>query len=268
MYPISFSSYQFFHNCPFAFKNKYLLGNRVSLPAPAAERGTKIHDELEAYMIAPVLDPKVDPKVDPSIPPEALHFYSQLRDIRDAKRQGHDLVLVEGEWGFDADWHPAPWKDCVIRGKLDCIVISHDGSQARVIDYKTGKRIYNEIKHGLQIQLYVLFAFLRYPDLEQISGELWYIDLDQIINEKFTREDVPKILQHWQENIEEVQTAYSQDCFPPKSNAHSCKWCEYSCHIIRRKPNVVRGTGLCAEDALTDNITLSLESLEKDIFGE
>lgn len=78
------------------------------------------------------------------------------------------------------DWEPTAWVGSTtwVRIKLDALVFEEDNS-ARVIDYKTGKKWGNEITHGQQCLLYAIGTFYRYPEIEAVQTELWYLDKQQ-----------------------------------------------------------------------------------------
>ena len=64
-----------------------------------------------------------------------------------------------------------------------------------VIDYKTGKRWGNEVKHAQQTQLYALGTALRYDEIQNVYTELWYLDLDELVSMSMTRSQALTILQ-------------------------------------------------------------------------
>lgn len=92
--------------------------------------------------------------------------------------------------------------------------------------HNTGKKWGNEIKHGEQLALYQLVTFLRYPKLEKVYAELWYLDqpTDNVTSLLYTR---PKGLQHrsnWDRRGHKLTTCTD---WPVNPNIHSCKWCRY-----------------------------------------
>ena len=122
-------------------------------------------------------------------------------------------------------------KDAWARIKLDAFV-RLSKTHAVVIDYKTGKKFGNEIKHAEQTQLYQLAAFLRYPELETIDVELWYTDQDDLTHMKYTRSQGMRFFQNFNQRGIAMTSAEE---FPPSPNVFACKWCPYG----------PRGTGDC-----------------------
>lgn len=178
----------------------------------ANDRGTRVHEECELFINGTNDD--VGPEAD-------KHFGTQLMLLREMHKDG--LVSLEGEWGYDKDWVPAEWRAAWLRMKLDAMAF-HSETEATVIDFKTGKKFGNEVKHGEQLQLYQLGAFARFPKLEVVHAELWYLDIGEVTARAYTR---PQGLR-FKENFHRRGIAItSATDFPPNPNRFSCQWCQY-----------------------------------------
>ena len=109
--------------------------------------------------------------------------------------------------------------------KLDALV-KVSGAHARVIDFKTGKILGNEIKHTEQGQLYQLATFIKFPDLETIDVEFWYLDHPEKddVKSSYTRQQGTRYF-----NKFDKRGAKLTDCldFIPNPNLYSCKWCPF-----------------------------------------
>lgn len=93
--------------------------------------------------------------------------------------------------------------------------------------HNTGRKFGNEIKHGEQLALYQLVTFLRYPQLEHVTAELWYLDQkpgENITSASFTREKGLKYRSNFDRRGHKLTTCTD---FPANPNVHSCKWCQY-----------------------------------------
>ncbi len=178
----------------------------------ANDRGTRVHDGLEMY---------VSHESD-FLPIEAEKYFGPQIDLLRVM-YADELVDLEGEWGMDEDWEIAPWKSAWLRLKLDALV-HFDPTHALVIDYKTGRKFGNEIKHGEQLQLYQLVTFLRFPELEKVTAELWYIDTGDVTSTTFTRAQGLRFKNNFHRR---GQALVSCTDFPPNPNKFSCKWCPY-----------------------------------------
>lgn len=181
----------------------------------ANDRGSRIHDNCEQY---------VDGRIDVLTPEADKHFGPQIDLLRVLFKEG--LVSLEGEWGMNEDWDVAKWREAWLRLKLDAIVF-HSKTHATVIDYKTGRKFGNEVKHAEQLQLYQLVAFLRYPELEHVTAELWYLDQpdgQNLTSLTFTRKQGLRFRDSFDRRGRALTSCTS---WPPNPNVHSCKWCQY-----------------------------------------
>lgn len=225
----SFSRISDFEKCKFLAKLKYL----DKIPEPerplrpgqtehANDRGTRIHEAAELY----VKDPNIQ------LVSELSKFEEDFKDLRQLYKDGK--VILEQEWAINTDWVPVAWgsETAWCRAKLDAFV-HVSSTHGRAIDYKTGKRFGNEIKHAEQTQLYQLLSFMRFPELESIRVELWYLDLGEKSEMTYTREQGLRFFENF--NRRGLAMTTCED-FNPNPNVYSCKWCLYG----------PRGSGHCA----------------------
>lgn len=186
----------------------------------ANDRGTRVHAGAERYVMGPV-----------ELLPELASFSTEFTRLHHLYKEG--LVSIEGEWAFTQDWSPTAWmsNDAWLRMKLDALVRLTD-TRAVVIDYKTGKKSGNEIKHAEQGQLYQLAAFMRYPELEEVDVEFWYTDQDDLTHMHYTRDQGLRFFGGFDQRGKRIT---SEREFPPSPNAYNCRWCPYG----------PKGTGHC-----------------------
>lgn len=180
----------------------------------ANDRGSRIHNDAELFVggTGPATS-------------ELRRFDAEFEQMQALAKTG--AVSLEGEWGFNADWTIAPWRTAWGRMKLDAIVF--DGPhRAVVIDYKSGRRIGNEVKHGEQLQLYQLGAFMRFPELEEVVAELWYLDTDEITSMKFTR---AQGLRFQRKFTERGTKLLENEDWSPNPSRYACQWCQYKKHL-------------------------------------
>jgi CRISPR/Cas system-associated exonuclease Cas4 (RecB family) len=190
----------------------------------ANDRGTRIHEAAEKFVGGGV-----------ELIAELKGFEAELLQLRELAKRGQ--VSTEGEWAFDRKWGPVAWmsSDVWIRIKCDAVVFM-DPSWAVIIDYKSGKRWGNEIKHAEQMQLYQLGAFLKYPKLKRATVELWYTDQDELHSMDYKREQGLRFVTGVEKRM---TTMLDEEEFPPNPNIHTCRWCPY-------KPTALGGTGHCS----------------------
>lgn len=190
----------------------------------ANDRGTRVHEAAEKFVRGGV-----------ELIDDLEKFAPEYTRLRELFAEGK--ASLEGEWAYDKNWAPVAWmsSDVWCRIKCDAVVFLSE-TEAVVIDYKTGKRYYNEVKHSEQMQLYQLGIFLRYPKIKKVRVELWYLDLDELHWMEYTREQGLR----YAANFERRGTAMTTEAdFPPNPNAYSCRWCPY-------KPVERGGTGHCS----------------------
>jgi hypothetical protein len=218
-----------FEKCPYMEKLKYV--DRIPEPPRplppgktehANDRGSRVHDAAERYVMGGI-----------ELIPELKSYQEQFEQLR--MRYAEGKVSLEGEWGVDKEWNPVGWKSQQIWGrvKLDAMCLEAP-DYARVIDYKTGRKSGNEIKHGDQGQIYQLSTFMRYPDIKRIQVEFWYVDqgVDEMTKVTYTKEQGIRFLKSINTRANKMTNCTE---FKPNPNVFSCRWCPYS----------PRGTGHC-----------------------
>lgn len=173
---------------------------------PALARGIRIHDQGEAYL----KNPKSQ------LPKAYKYFPEEMAMLRRKK------AIAEGQVAFTRNWKETTWfaKNTYVRMALDALVLQK--TKAKVIDYKTG-RVYP--KHRASMGLYALGTFKKYPSIQKVDVELWYLDIGEIDDLSFTRKrDEAELQQIWKERGEAV---IAEREYPEKLNAY-CKWCNFN----------------------------------------
>ncbi len=225
----SISRLNVYEACPFRAKLAYV--DRIEQPkrliSEALNRGNRVHSAAEDFATGARSD----------LVAELRNFNSEFKELRHLFQQKQ--VVIEKMWCFDEGWssideslRDKTW----LRVKLDAAVFL-DRETVVAIDYKTGKRYRNELKHANQCQLYQLAVFLRYPQIQNLITELWYTDLNELVQMKFTRSQGLRFLQGFNDRLLMMMT---DEVFEAKPNPWNCKWCPY-----RREPE---GTGDCGRD--------------------
>jgi len=219
----SYSRLLDFESCRFRAYLKHVERIPDPRPSPASDRGTAIHQGCEDWMRGK----------QPEAPKEATkHFKDEMISLK--KHFDSGIVSLEGDWGFDRNWQPTDWKTAWFRMKLDAMV-RLTKTHAVPIDYKSGRRFGNEIKHGEQLQLYAMATFIREPEVETITTELWYFDQNELATMTVTRAQGLRCLKGFDNRARKMTEATT---FPPNPNAYSCRWCPF-------KPETLGGTGHC-----------------------
>lgn len=225
----SYSRLGVFEQCPKRAKLQYVdripEPERVLPPGKsehANDRGTRIHEAAERFVKGGI-----------ELIPELKSFESEFYQLRELYKEGK--VSLEGEWGNDRNWSPVAWmSDNVwVRLKLDALVHVAD-DHCLIIDYKTGKKNGNEVKHTEQGQMYSVGTLARYPHLDGVTVEFWYTDQNETTVRTYTPEDIARFRNRFTERGLRVT---SETEFPARPNIFNCKFCPYGSW----------GTGHCAE---------------------
>ena len=131
-----------------------------------------------------------------------------------------NMVQMEENWGFDVDWTPLDDDGKLYKNdklwaltKLD-VFIREDETSATVLDYKTGRKFGNEVKHSSQAYTYAVSAFMRYPELEFVKAEFWYLDQGETLERKWTRAEAMLLLNRLTERAIKMTSATK---FPAKT---------------------------------------------------
>ena len=198
------------------------------------DRGSRVHDAAEAYVKGDVGD----------LVAECAAFESEFEHLRHLSLETECEVVTEQGWGFTKDWKPCEWDDydnIWARFIVDCLVFRNP-YEAVVIDYKTGKRYGNEIKHGKQVQAYQLATFFKYPELEKVTTELWYLDQNELYTQRFTRDQGMRFFTHFNNKGLAITEATE---FPTRPG-RACFFCPFKSGLIgKHGPS---GTGHCNEN--------------------
>ena len=208
----SYSTLKTFEEC--AYRIYIAKVKKIAADAgPAAKRGTEIHQQAEDYVNATLAE----------LPDTLIKFKDEFETLRHLYAEAK--VELEGEWGFSLDWESVGWMqpNTWARIKLDALV-NEDESSARVIDYKTGKKFGNEIGHGQQALLYAIATFMRYPHLQYIQTEMWYLDKGETTIKGYTRDQAMIFMPGIHKRAIVMTTATRFDPNPSKT---ACKWCAY-----------------------------------------
>lgn len=213
----SFSRLKDFEKCKLSYKIKHL--DKVpepERPLPpgksehANDRGTRVHQSAEDFVRG------VGPFV-----PEMKKFEIEFNHLRHLFLAGK--VEMEENWAHDIDWEIADWSTGWLRLKVD-VMVHASKTEAVIIDLKTGRKFGNEVTHAQQLQLYALIAFLRYPELKVVHSELFYLDVDELTSQTYTRDQALRFKRSFNQRGLAVTT--NKD-WPANPNRWSCQWCPY-----------------------------------------
>ena len=196
-----------YEKCPHRYKLQYV--DKLPQPEPDPDgplvRGRQVHQQSEDWF-----------KNGGAVPEIFKPWETELNNLRSG-------AIIEEEWGFDENWEPCSWKKAWLRMMLD---ICYPGKEfLSIIDWKTGKKDGNEIKHTWQGQLYALGASIQYPEYNTFSVEFWYPDIPTSTSTWYQRGTV---IARWKESwTRRANKMLNDQTWIPKANKPNCRFCPY-----------------------------------------
>lgn len=171
-------------------------------------RGSEIHDSAEAFVKGESDD---------------LHksldkWENPIKQLRERRENSPGSIVVEDDWGFNVDWEPTGWmaSDVWLRMKLD-VLIKESEKSMKVIDYKTGRPpSMVGMEHSEQAILYALGTFLRFPEVDFVKCEWWYVDHPPgtKLEKSYTREQAMKFFYIFDQRAK-AMTSATEEAFAP-----------------------------------------------------
>jgi len=214
----SYSRLNTYEQCPQKFKLTVVLGIRE--PGSAAmDRGSEIHKAGEVFLKTTGVEV-----------PEAYKLLGEeMVSIRELGAKS------ELEITFDKDWGVTGWfdKNAWLRIKIDAMVFDAKTNTIRIIDFKTGK---NRGGYEDQLELYAVAALNLYPDVENISAELWFVDSGEIVGTSkgdYVQAMLPDLKKKWETRVlpmfeDSIWPARPNQfcgfCFARKANGGPCEY--------------------------------------------
>ena len=208
----SYSRLSCFERCPKQAEFKFI--KKIKEPgSPAMDRGKRIHKLCEAYVRGTI----------EKIPHEIGDFEEAFDSLKEQYIRGN--VICESDWAITNEWEKTGWfeEDTWGRAKVDAFVYDETTSkEARVIDFKTGRYDGNQEAHREQCELYGAIALKRYPELENVTTEMWYLDHGKIDRYIYTQESI-QVKQKKIHDKAVIMTTSEE--FPARPSKYKCKWC-------------------------------------------
>lgn len=220
----SWSQLSSYRSCPYQARLRYL--EHAPEPPKAADdprdRGIRIHKAAEDFVLGTT----------DVLPKELVHFEGNLAELRDVHESGNAAVRLEHEYLLDSTWRMTEDKEQRwLKFIPDVHVVAP--SLHLIIDYKSGRKYGNEVKHYQQMELYAIGDWIVAPSDIVRTAELWYVDQKDITTHEFTPEHLEKARAKLDE---EVTHMMADKIHAPRPNKMNCRYCPFS----------PRGTGACA----------------------
>ena len=208
----SYSALKTYDSCPQKLYHSRIKGIYPSTESESLIEGKRIHKLAEDYL-----------NKDIEFPQELSKLKKDFDDII------RFPISSEDKWAFTRTWQPCEFKDKEAWLRLVCDAVVYDDpddcTSLRIIDFKTGKKFGNEFQHNMQIQLYAIAAFSRFPNLEWVTGEVWYTKTGDVLEQDFQRQQTMRMKDLW--NTRAVLMTGDNQLLP-KPNKGICGHCDYA----------------------------------------
>lgn len=208
-----------YNQCPRKAKYKFVDKMREE-SGPAAQRGTDIHDTLEAFVQG------TEKSYHAAIKPTYKNVKGVLTRLRKGFKAG--LVTVEQEVAVDVEWRPTEYAydnpDVWARFKLDVLENAGKGV-CRVIDWKSGK-LREGGAYDDQVNAYAV-AVLSVTEYERAVAVLAFVDHDVVLERPagaVARHSLKLQQDKW---TRAVGPMFRDTTFRPHPST-LCKWCAFS----------------------------------------
>lgn len=207
----SYSKLRDFETCRAQFKRRHI--EKLPEPeSPALVHGSAVHNAIENWF-----NGWQDAKEKKATENEIMG--PMTKDFALLKKRG---PVTEQMWAHDKKWEalddgyksPGTW----IRAKTDAHLI--DGKKAYVFDWKTGR----PAEVGLdQLKFYGTLTMLRYPDVDDVMLELWYVDHKKIVAGQMARKALAAARKEFQRRATKI---YNEATWPEEPGM-GCRWCPF-----------------------------------------
>ena len=210
MMAVSYSRWTTHKQCGLKYRFQYVDKIAVDRgePSPALERGNRLHDNAENYVLG-------NCEIDPDLAHVAQRLFFMKENFDCSPEQS---------WGFDWEQNALDFDDesAELRGLWDLLVKHKEsGGPPSIFEYKTGK-VYDDHKH--QRHLYGLAALIHFPEVPHVEVITLYFDQKKEHSETFTREQVPAMLAEWKSRVEMMNLDGTWIPNP----SWLCRYCDFS----------------------------------------
>ena len=171
----SYSSLKQYQNCPRQYHEIRVLKNYTVKENQAMIYGKEVHTALEEY----VRDGK-----------PLVKNYQRFKPVVDSLINIEGEKLCEYEMALTHNKEPCDFHDenRWVRGIADLVIV--DGTQAYVVDYKTGSNKYPDPK---QLKLMSIMLFTHMPEVVKIKAGLLFVMKNSFLTEEYHRNDMDKL---------------------------------------------------------------------------
>lgn len=213
----SFSGLKDFINCPRQYHEVKVLRKFAKEPTEQMLYGTAVHAALEDYVRDGTPLAKNYERFKPML--------DVLMELPGTRYAEHKMALTKDRepCGFDAE-------DYWVRGIADLMII--DGSDALILDYKTGSARYPDLR---QMKLMALMVFIHFPQVTNIRAGLVFVMHGNIVSEDYSRDMIESMWDVFLPTLTRLEAAHESGAWSPNPTP-LCGWCPVdTCEFHQRK---------------------------------
>lgn len=202
----SFTSLTQYRNCPKQYHEVRVLRNFKEEKDETALWGDRVHKAFEAALRDQVPLP---------------YGMEVWQPVVEQVRPWKGVLSVENQLCITEAYQPCEWfaKDAWCRGIIDALWI--DGSVAKAIDWKTGKRKPNSD----QLALFALLVFHHHPEVQEVRTAFVWLKTGQSDKETFYRADIPRLWQLFMTDLQRLNNAMQSGTWTPRTSGLCSQWC-------------------------------------------
>lgn len=203
----SYSSLTLFQQCPRKYFHIRVAKDFKEPPYEHRNYGNEMHRAAELYILE-----------DAPLPPG----FAFMQEVLDKLKAYPGEKYCEMKVGLTRSLEPCKFfaNDVWWRGAADLLIVN--GTEGRVIDYKTGKDKYADTK---QLEILALALFKHFPKLEVIRAGLLFVIHTNFIKETYQKDNEAKLWQNWLPETNRLEMAHEKDVWNAKPNFTCSKYC-------------------------------------------
>lgn len=202
----SYSALDQFLTCPKQYAEIRVFKNFADLNTEQRDWGNHVHSCIARSLTQ-----------GDSLPSDMDQWQPIVEQFRALKGE---LVAAEEQWGFDRTLQTSDWfsKDTWLRVIIDALWI--DGTVAKVVDWKTGKRRFG----SHQLELFAAAVFARFPQVQEVRAMFVWLKSFQQDKETYHRKELPALWNRFLPDVRRLEYAHRTATWVPKTsglcNAH------------------------------------------------
>jgi hypothetical protein len=208
----SYSSLSTYKQCPAKFNYAYIQKFQVEKepPSPAMERGSKIHDSVELFLLGKT---------------EFLHpdIHEPYGQFMTGLRNDYEDIRPEYKWGITWEFKPCAYDagDCMLHGYVDLLILPKEGNLL-LYEWKTGG-VYIE-PHTDQVHTYATAMMVNFPEYEAVDAMITWFDKVDYKKLMYPRSMFKDYRYFLRDRINQI----ADETRFPAMPSFKCKWCKFS----------------------------------------